>query len=169
MAKLTQPPRFNLLIDTCVWLDIAKDYQRKSILAALEELIHEGEIALILPGTVVDEFGRNKARVIEESSRSLSSTLKRVKEAVEKFGHPRKKGTVLRELNEVDHRLPTRGEAAVETVGRIERIFGAASVVDIADAVKLRAAQRAIDKRAPFHRQRNGIDAAIWMNVYADR
>ncbi len=34
--------------------------------------------------------------------------------------------------------------------------------------MKLRAAQRAIEKRAPFHRQRNGIDDAILIEVYAD-
>ena len=27
--------RFHMLIDTCVWLDIAKDYQQQAILAAL--------------------------------------------------------------------------------------------------------------------------------------
>jgi hypothetical protein len=161
-------PRFNLLIDTCVWLDLAKDYQQQAILAALEELIHQGSTALILPRTVVDEFARNKARVIEESSRSLSSTLKRVKEAVEKFGDPRKRNAVLRQLNDVDHRLPTRGEAAADTVGRIEKLFAHTSVIEISDAVKLRAAQRAMDKRAPFHRQRNGIDDAILIEVYAD-
>jgi hypothetical protein len=65
-----------------VWLDVAKDYQQQAILAALEELIRDGDLALILPRTVVDDFARNKARVVEDSSRSLSSTLKRVKEAV---------------------------------------------------------------------------------------
>jgi PIN domain-containing protein len=124
MSKTTRmEPTFNLLIDTCVWLDLAKDYQQQAILSALEELIRQGSIALILPGTVVDEFASNKERVIEESSRSLSSTLKRVKEAVEKFGDPRKKNAVLRQLNDVDHRLPTLGEAAVDTVGRIERLL----------------------------------------------
>src|SRR5579862_5486485 len=104
MDKQKQTPRFNLLIDTCVWLDVAKDYQQQAILAALEELIRQGDIALILPRTVVDEFARNKARVIEDSSRSLSSTLKHAKEAVEKFGDPRKKNTVLNQLNDVDYR-----------------------------------------------------------------
>jgi hypothetical protein len=95
-----------LLIDTCVWLDLAKDYQQQALLAALEELIRQGEVALILPRTVIDEFSGNKERVIEESSRSLSSTMKRVKDAVEKFGDPRKKSMVLQQLNDVDHRLP---------------------------------------------------------------
>ena len=70
---------FKILIDTCVWLDLAKDYQQQPILTALEELIRQGEIELILPRTALDEFARNKARVVEESSRSLSGTLKRVK------------------------------------------------------------------------------------------
>lgn len=37
-------------------LDVAKDYQQQAMLTALEELIRQGEIALILPHTVVDEF-----------------------------------------------------------------------------------------------------------------
>lgn len=159
---------FKILIDTCVWLDLAKDYQMQAILAPLEELTRQGNVELILPRTVVDDFARNKARVIEDRSRSLSSTLKRVKEVVEKFGDPRQKRMVLRQLNDVDHRLPTLGEAAVDTVKRIEKLFERTSVVEISDAVKLRAAQRAIDKRAPFHRQRNGIDDALLIEVYAD-
>jgi hypothetical protein len=168
MNKQKRPPRFNILIDTCVWLDVAKDYQQQAILAAFEELVRQGDIALILPRIVVDEFARNKARVIEDASRSLSSTLKRAKEAVEKFGDPRKKSAVLHQLNDVDHRLPTLGSAAVDTVGRIEELFANTPIIEISDAVKLRAAQRAIDKRAPFHRQRNGIDDAVLIELYAD-
>ena len=123
MPKRSPQSTFHVLIDTCVWLDAAKDHQQQAILAALEELVREGDIALILPRIVVDEFARNKARIIEESSRSLSSTLKRVKDVVEKFGDPRQKRNVLCQLNDVDRRLPTLGEAAVETVGRIEKLF----------------------------------------------
>jgi hypothetical protein len=168
MTAGTRPPKFRLLIDTCVWLDLAKDYQQQSILTALEELIRQGEMTLLLPRIVVDEFARNRARVIEDAGRSLSSTLKRAKEAVEKFGEPRQKRAVLRQLNEVDHRLPTLGDAAVKTVGRIEKLFAHVGIIETSDAVKLRAAQRAIDKRAPFHRQRNSIDDAILIEVYAN-
>jgi hypothetical protein len=75
---------------------------------------------------------------------------------------------VLRQLNDVDHRLPTLGEAAVETVGRIEKLFAQADIIETLDTVKLRAAQRAIDKRAPFHRQRNGIDDALLIETYSE-
>jgi predicted nucleic acid-binding protein len=159
---------FKILIDTCVWLDLAKDYQQQAILAALEELIEQEEIELILPRIVIDEFARNKERVIEQSSRSLSSTLKRVKEVIEKFGDPQQKNIVISQLNDVDHRLPMLGEVAVDMVSRIEKLFSRTPIIEISDAVKIRAAQRAIDKRAPFHRQRNGIDDAILIEVYTD-
>ena len=42
---------FKILIDTCVWLDLAKDYQQQPILTALEDLIRMGDIELILPRT----------------------------------------------------------------------------------------------------------------------
>jgi len=122
---------FKILTDTCVWLDLAKDYQQQPIQSALEELIRLGEIELILPRAVIDEFARNKARGIEESGRSLSGTVKRVKEAVEKFGDPRRKSVVLRQLNDVDHRIPTMGEAAVETVSRIEKLFAGTPIIEI--------------------------------------
>ena len=168
MPDRSKATPFKILIDTCVWLNLAKDYQQQPILSALEELISHGDVELILPRTVVDEFDRNKDRVIADSTRSLSSTLKRAKEAVEKFGNPRQKDAVIGQLNDVDHRLPMLGSASTYTVGRIENIFTRTSVVEITDAVKIRAAQRAIDKRAPFHRQRNGIDDAILIEVYTD-
>lgn len=159
---------FKILIDTCVWLDLAKDYQQQAILSALEDLIQQEEIELILPRTVVEEFDRNKARLIEESGRSLSSTFKRVKEAVDKFADPRQKTKMLSQLNEIDHRIPTLGDTATGTIKRIEKLFVQTPVLEISDAVKLRAAQRAIDNRAPFHRQRNSINDAILIEMYAE-
>lgn len=49
--------------------------------------------------------------------------MKRVKEAVEKFGDPRQRGIVLRQLNDVDHRLPLLGETAIGAISQIEDLF----------------------------------------------
>lgn len=159
---------FKILIDTCVWLDLAKDHQQQPLLGVLEELARQGAISLIVPRVVLDEFARNKARIIEESGRGLSGTLKRVKDAVEKFGEPRKKRLVLQQLNDIDHKLPTLGGAAAESVARVEELFAGAQIVEISDAVKLRAAQRAMDSHAPFHRQKNAMHDAVLIEVYAD-
>lgn len=159
---------FRILIDTSVWLDLAKDHKQQALIGALEELVQASEVALIMPRTILDEFARNKARVVDEGRHSLSSTLKRVKDVVGNLGDPKSKRRVLEHLNDLDHRLPILGEGAIESVGRIEKLIKSSAVVEITDEVKLRAAQRALDGKAPFHRQKNSIGDAILIEVYAD-
>jgi len=155
-----------LLIDTCVWLDIAKDYRHQPTLAALEQLIEAEEAALILPSQAVNEFARNKERIIRESGKSLSSTFKRVKDAVRQFGKAEGTKETLATLDDIDHRITILGEAVNESMQRIERLFAAASVIETSDAVKLRAAQRAVEKLAPFHKDKNSIGDAIMIEIY---
>lgn len=159
---------FKILIDTCVWLDLAKDYRQRVLLNTLEELVENGGASLIVPNVIVDEVSKNKARIIDESNRSLSSSLKRVKEAVDKYGDQQNKRAALQLLNDIDHRLPTLDEASAESIARVEALFKAATIIETSNDVKLRAAQRAIDGRAPFHRQRNSINDAILIETYAD-
>jgi hypothetical protein len=159
---------FHVLIDTCVWLDLGKDFSQQSLLEALEELIKHKRISLILPRTILDEFARNKDKVIKDTNKGLSSTLNRVKDAVRKVGNQKRKKLVLEYLSEVDHRLPNLGETATDTFSRIETIFAKSRVIEIGDAIKLRAAQRAIEKKVPFHENRNSMNDAVLIETYAD-
>src|SRR5450830_1801071 len=86
---------FRLLVDTCVWLDLAKDYRQLSLLDALEDLIVAGVVELILPRIVVDEFERNKARVLEDANRGVSSTLRRARNLVERLADENDKAAAL--------------------------------------------------------------------------
>jgi hypothetical protein len=147
---------------------MAKDYRHQPALAALEQMIEAKEISLILPQQSVDEFARNKDRIIRDSGKSLSSTFKRVKEAVRQFGKPDGRNEALASLDDVDHRITILGEAVHESIQRIEKLFAAAKVVETGDGVKLRAAQRALDKRAPFHKDKNSIGDAILIEIYGD-
>jgi len=127
----------NLLIDTCVWLDVAKDQQQQATLGVLEQLVERGAVVLIIPTIVRDEFVRNKARIVQESQRSVSSTLKRAKEIVHQLGDPKRKKAmvaVLAHLNEVDYKLPSLGESVAASIGRVEKLFAASPVVNISEA-----------------------------------
>ena len=129
---------FKILVDTCVWLDLAKDYQRQAVLGVIEELVRQKQMSIILPRTVIDEFMRNKARVAEEGGRSLSGVLKRAKEVVHRLGDAKKKRLVLEQLNDVDYKIPSLGDAAIESIGRIEKLFSGSTVVETSNDVKLR-------------------------------
>lgn len=156
------------LIDTSVWLDVAKDHRQHGNLHVLEELVRNKLVSLIVPRTVVNEFTRNKERVIEENSRSAAATLRRATDFIAQFGDPKRKRTVLRILHDVDYQRPAVEHGAKSVVGRIERLLGKFAAIEASDAVKLRAAQRAIERAAPFHRQRNGIDDAILIETYRE-
>jgi PIN domain len=157
-----------ILLDTCVWLDIAKDYRHRPTLAALEQLIEANKVSLILPKQSVEEFARNKDRIIRESGKSLSSTFKRVKEAVKQFGYEEGRAKAITILDDVDHRITILGEATNESVQRIEKLFAGVAAIETSDGVKLRAAQRALDGRAPFHKDKNSIGDAILIETFID-
>lgn len=158
-----------ILIDTCVWLDVAKDYRQRNSLYTLEKLIELNDVELIVPKIVVDEFDKNKTRIIEESNRGLSSVFRRVLDAVQKFGPEEKKNELLAELHNLDHRIITLSEAADHSIQIIEELLRSAKIIETSDNILIKASQRALNQKAPFHRQRNGIADAILIEIYAEQ
>lgn len=157
-----------LLIDTCVWLDIAKDYRQRPTLDVLEDLLERGEVRLAVPQIVLDEFARNKARVIADSTKSLSALFKRVKGAVDQFGQEGRKGSVLGELDDIDHRMATMGEVVNASIAQVERMLSRADPIKTTEAALARAAERALNNRAPFHRKKNSMGDAVLIELFAD-
>ena len=159
---------FRMLIDTCVWLDLAKDQKQVSVLGVVEEMVKGALLSLIVPRVVIDEFRRNRERVAKESARSLSAHFRLVKEAVGKVaGDKRKMRVVLSHLDDVNHKLPILGGTAAGTLDRIEKLLTASPIIEPSEAVKLGAAQRALDRKAPFHREKNAMADAILIETYA--
>jgi len=87
-----------LLIDTCVWLDIAKTSKGETVLDLLEEFLNREEVSLICPEIIISEFDRNKERIVKDAGKSLSSYFKKVKEMVVTHGDQEIKEKVLSQL-----------------------------------------------------------------------
>lgn len=159
---------FRLLIDTSVWLDLTKESHGQPLLSALEQLVETGEVELIIPQTVLDEFRRNKKRVLDENKRSMTLTIKRARVLVRQLGAPRRRNSALRTLDEIDIRVPTLSETASSSVRRIERLLATFPATANTDDLALRSARRAIDGKAPFHSNRNCIADALIFETYLD-
>ena len=160
---------FRMLIDTCVWLDLAKNPKQVSILGVVEELLRQGMLSLIVPRIALDEFQRNRERVSKESAKSLSAHFRVVKDAVGKAGGDKEKmRDVLSHLDDVDHRIPIIGGEAVGTLDRIEKLLTMGPIIETSETVRLRSAQRAIDKKAPFHHDKNSMADAILIETYSE-
>ncbi len=157
-----------ILIDTCVWLDLAKDYRQQPVIGALEDLAEAREIELIVPQIVIDEFERNKARVIEDTQRSLQSHFRLVREAVSQFGEDEYKGKILNALNEVDHKIVTKGEAVNDSIERIDKLLRSVPPFEATNDIKQRVTERAISNKAPYHRAKNSVADAILIEIYTE-
>ena len=157
-----------LLVDTDVWLQIVQDHRNAALIEALERMIAAGEVALVVPEQAAAEFARNKERIVRDSGKSLSGTFKRVRAAVAQFAQGHERDAVLKGLDDVGNRITVLGEAVNGLISRVEAMFASAVAVPTSDAVRLRAAQRAIDKRAPFHLNKNSMGDAILIEAYAD-
>jgi len=160
--------KLRLLIDTSVWLDLTKDPRHLPLLDALFTMQEADEVALILPQIIIDEFARNRERVVASSRANLSSHFKRVKDTIIQFGPEERRDEILRHLSEMNHRITLGGEAESESVNLIEKLFASSRPIAAGENIKARAADRAIAKIAPFHRGINGIGDAIIIETYAD-
>lgn len=158
---------FRILIDTCVWLALAKDHREQIVISALESLIEAGEVELIVPQTVVDEFKRNRAKVIAEARRSLQSHFRLVREAVNRFADGEDKASTLKALDEVDHRIVTTDEAVIDSLNRIEKLLTDKPALPVTDGIKRCVTERAIAGLAPYHRDKNSVGDAILIETYA--
>jgi hypothetical protein len=57
-----------------------------AVAGVVEEMVKQKLVTLIVPSIVVDEFRRNRARIVIESTTSLSSHFRLVRDAVGKLG-----------------------------------------------------------------------------------
>jgi predicted nucleic acid-binding protein len=157
-----------ILVDTCVWLDLAKDFKDQPVIGALSELVENGQVELVIPQMIVDEFVRNKARVIEDATRSLQAHFRLVRDAVGRFGSDESKAETLSALSEVDHAIVMKSEAVTDSFDRIVRLMNLSQPLVTSEDVKRRVTDRAIAKKAPYHRSKNSVGDAILVEIYAD-
>lgn len=147
---------------------MAKEPQQQLLLSIIEELVKLQEINILLPSVVSDEFQRNRKRIVDDSRRSLSSVFKRVKEVVDKYGDTTSQKKVMEQLNDIDHRLPTLGDAVGNALERIEDLFKTSTLIETSEAAKLRVFEKGLQIKAPIYGKKNSIGDTILIETNAD-
>lgn len=157
-----------MLVDTCVWLDMAKSPSQSKNLEILLHLRTDKLIDFIVPKVVLEEFERNRDRVIAEHAKSITTTLSRAREIVVAQGGKKRSKTLWRLFDEADSPIKPPKAVAEVAAEQIETLIQAGDIIETTDAMKLRAAERAIQKKAPFHREKNSFNDALIFEAYAD-
>ena len=161
------PPN-KILIDTNLWLDLASDPSLTPLLTAIRELVRDQVVELLVPQLVLDEFARNRDRVAEQKRRSLSTHLRRVREAVGHLVDDDAKPEAVAQLDELQLKVATKGGVAHHIIETVEKLMATKSPMVASDSAKIKAVERALAKLAPFHLAKNSAVDALLIEMFAE-
>lgn len=154
-----------LLIDTCVWLDLAKDYRNLDLLEILDQVVQSGDVELIVPDLVIEEYFRSKDRVLASAVQAQKDHFKLVRTAVRSFGQGDLE-PVLSKLDDVQNQVIVNGELSQATVEMVEMLIKSVEPTEVDIFAKSRAADRSLRQQAPFHIKKDSMGDALLIETY---
>jgi len=148
-----------LILDTSTWLDIAKP-RIEEVLVELEKQVNEGITILLTCDIIVEEWQRNKDRVLKDVVASIRSHAKSALKMADLLPDADKA-----ELEKIIKKhlkaQPEQEKLAEVFFERVEKLMKTSELFKIEDKIKLEMANRALTKQAPFHNSKNNMADAL--------
>jgi hypothetical protein len=147
-------------IDTCVLLDLAKD---PATLEKLRSVIERGKLRLLIPEPIIEEFRRHKPTYAARVATSQRKTIRDMRVLLGMLG-PGISETTTRDIVSVQAMVDRQEQAAYHILAEIDGLLTSSFAVHLeaSQAVRLRAGERAKEKRAPFGNKNSWNDAVIF-------
>jgi hypothetical protein len=155
-----------MLADTSTWLSLAKDVNGQTLIVTVRVLVQEGRLTLVVPQVVVDEYDRNRERVEAAMTQSMSARRRRVREEIQLHGQGEGRQAALRELDNLERRVPLIRQMAVANFEDIRDLLVACRQLSPTSGQYERVVLKALAKRAPFHRAKNSVADALLLEMY---
>lgn len=167
-------------LDTCTWIYLSNGTEPVKFLEDLLDEINSGNLVIILPKIVLDEWERNKEDGsimdgLKKTFGTINKSIKEVSVIIDKIDYTSK---FLQLFNDEEENLKINLEQTVQglnktredisskikdNIAKIERIFNHPQtvVVDTPNDVMLAAGKIALEKKAPLHKKNGFADALI--------
>lgn len=163
----------HLLIDTSIWLDIAKRRDGFRILAGIYAVTIDFKdesiprLNLLVPQLIIDEFERNRPKVEASMTSEVAQRFKLIRRDLATYGSEGDSGA-LEMLDQLAHQVPLIGAMAARSFEHISEILTCAGTrVKPTAKDRNRVVQRGLSKVAPFHRNKNNVADALLIEMYA--
>nr|WTC08485.1 PIN domain-containing protein [Streptomyces anthocyanicus] len=152
-----------LLIDTSVWLDIAKRRDGQKVIVPLRVLFSQKRLEILAPSVILDEFERNRPRAEESVSTSIRDRFKAIRQDLQDYGEERGGEWI----DEMVHLIPHISARSLQNFSEISTLLQSATRVDPERSHYEAVVQRGLDKRAPLHLNKNSVADALLIELYA--
>ena len=156
----------HLLVDTSTWLDLCKRRDGQRWIVALRVLAHQGDVELLVPRLVVDEFERNRHRIETSMTASVAQRFKLIKQDLDDYGGE-DQAQALKVIVDLAHHVPLIGAMTSRNFDEVLALLRAGRDLTPGDAEHRAVIERGLSKQAPFHRSRNSVADALLVELYA--
>jgi len=152
-----------LLVDTSVWLDLARSRDGQAVIAPLRVLQHSRQLALLVPDVVTEEFERNRPNAEARVTQSVADRFRELRRDLHEYADPAR----LNEwLDQMTHHVPLLSAMALQNFREISELLAGGERLQPTAVDCERVIRRALDRRAPFHLPKNSVADALLMEIY---
>ncbi|MET9070621.1 PIN domain-containing protein [Streptomyces sp. NPDC004232] len=151
-----------LLIDTSVWLDMARRRDGQQTIVAIRVLKHQGKLELLVPSLVIDEFERNRPRAENVATQSVRERFRLLKQDLQEYGDDEAQHWIA----EMTHQIPYVAEGSLQNFSEIFELLKSGKRIEPGAAESEAVLKRGLQKKAPLHLNKNSVADALLIELY---
>ncbi|MGD9526605.1 MAG: PIN domain-containing protein [Dehalococcoidia bacterium] len=152
-----------LLVDTSVWLDLARSRDGQALIVPIRALTHWQRLKLLVPQIVIDEFERNRPIAEARVAQSVADRFRELRRDLHEYADPERLDEW---LDEMTHQVPMISAMTLQNFREISELLAAGQRLEPTTADHEQVIRRALDKRAPFHLPKNSVADALLIELY---
>jgi PIN domain len=150
------------LIDTSVWLDLAKRRNGQRWIVPLRVLTFQKKLELLVPSLVIHEFERNRPRAEAAVTSSVLDRFRELRNDLHEYGGDER----LQWLEAMAHQVPMVSSGTLQNFSEISDLLRTGSRLEPSSTEIDAAMSRGLEKRAPFHLNKNSTADALIIELY---
>jgi predicted nucleic acid-binding protein len=154
-----------LVLDTNIWIDLTK-FNFHDLLEKLKEFCENEEFEIVINDIIVKEWNRNRNNTVKYLTDSIKNEYKTALNLSNYM--PEKQRNDYRSLLSLYNEEKTRIIGAEEKVKEIEDFMFSCTLIKVTEEQKLFVSNLAIEKQAPFHKNKNNFNDALIMRNIAE-
>jgi hypothetical protein len=153
-----------LLIDTSTWVDLATGRDGQQWIVPLRVLKFHQDLELLVPSLVLAEFDRTRPRSEMAVTTSVLDRLKQLRRDLRGYAGEKHEDIW---LAETEQHIPLVNAMAPQNFREIHELLRAGAIIEPTETECAKAAQRGLDKRAPFTSNKNSVADALLIEIYS--
>ena len=165
-----------LLVDTSVWLDLASRRDGQSWIVPLRVLESQGQLELLVPSLVIDEFERNRPRLEAGLTKGIIDRLNQLRRDLREYAGSQNEHAWLEETRQ---HIPLVNSTAPQNFSEIAGLLDKGTRIKPSESDFAGVVKRGLDKRAPFDSKagktqgsadksdKNSVADALLIEMYA--